>query len=43
MTVFDKPMLATRPYRPPIEDFKRGCEDIWSNGWQTGASCDVEK
>lgn len=35
MTVFDKPRLVTRPYLPALEDFKRGCEEIWSNGWLT--------
>ena len=35
MTVFDKPILVTRPYLPPLEDFKRGCEEIWANCWLT--------
>ena len=35
MTRFDKPILVTRPYLPPLEDFKRGCEEIWSNQWLT--------
>lgn len=35
MKRFDKPILVTRPYLPPIEDFKRGCEEIWSNQWLT--------
>lgn len=30
-----KPILVTRPYLPPIEDFKRGCEEIWANQWLT--------
>ena len=35
MTVFDKPILVTRPYLPPLEEFKRGCEEVWSNRWLT--------
>ena len=35
MNRFDKPILVTRPYLPPIEDFKRGCEEIWANQWLT--------
>ena len=35
MKQFEKPILVTRPYLPPIEDFKRGCEEIWTNQWLT--------
>ena len=35
MERFDNPILVTRPYLPPIEDFKRGCEEIWANQWLT--------
>ena len=35
MKRFNKPILVTRPYLPPIEDFKRGCEEIWANQWLT--------
>ena len=35
MKRFEKPILVTRPYLPPIEDFKRGCEEIWANQWLT--------
>jgi len=35
MKRFDDPILVTRPYLPPLEDFKRGCEEIWSNRWLT--------
>ena len=35
MKRFEKPILVTRPYFPPIEDFKRGCEEIWANQWLT--------
>ena len=35
MKRFDKPILVTRPYLPPIDAFKKGCEEIWSNQWLT--------
>lgn len=35
MKRFDKPILVTRPYLPPIEEFKKGCEEIWANQWLT--------
>ncbi len=35
MKRFSNPILVTRPYLPPLEDFKRGCEEIWSNQWLT--------
>ena len=35
MKRFDKPILVTRPYLPPLEEFKRGCEEIWRNQWLT--------
>lgn len=35
MKRFEKPILVTRPYLPPIEDFKKGCEEIWANQWLT--------
>ena len=35
MKRFEKPILVTRPYLPPIEDFKHGCEEIWGNQWLT--------
>ena len=35
MKVFEEPILVTRPYLPPLEEFKRGCEEIWSNRWLT--------
>ena len=35
MKRIEKPILVTRPYLPPIEDFKRGCEEIWENQWLT--------
>ena len=35
MKRFEKPILVTRPYLPPIEDFKRGLEEVWANQWLT--------
>ena len=35
MKRFDKPILVTRPYLPPLEDFKRGFQEIWANQWLT--------
>ena len=35
MKRFDKPILVTRPYLPDLEDFKKGCEEIWLNQWLT--------
>lgn len=35
MKRFEKPILVTRPYLPDIEEFKKGCEEIWANQWLT--------
>ena len=35
MKRFDKPILVTRPYLPPIEDFKKGVDEVWANRWLT--------
>lgn len=35
MKRFDEPILVTRPYLPSLEDFQRGCEEIWANQWLT--------
>ncbi len=35
MKRFEKPILVTRPYLPPIEEFKRGLEEVWANQWLT--------
>ena len=35
MKRFEKPILVTRPYLPDLEEFKRGCEEIWANQWLT--------
>ncbi len=32
---FDKPILVTRPYLPPLDEFKTGLEEIWANQWLT--------
>ena len=35
MKFFPEPILVTRPYLPDLEEFKRGCEEIWNNRWLT--------
>ena len=35
MRRFDKPILVTRPFLPPLNDFMRGCEEIWESQWLT--------
>lgn len=35
MKRFDEPILVTRPYLPPLEDFQAGCREIWTNRWLT--------
>ncbi len=35
MKKFDTPILVTRPYLPPLEQYKEGLEEIWSNQWLT--------
>lgn len=35
MKRFEEPILVTRPYLPGLEEFKRGCEEIWRNQWLT--------
>ena len=35
MVRFEKPVLVTRPYLPPLEEFKRGLEEVWANQWLT--------
>lgn len=35
MKKFDTPILVTRPYLPPLEQYKEGLEGIWSNQWLT--------
>ena len=31
--VFEKPVLVTRPYLPPLDDFRRGLDEVWANQW----------
>ena len=35
MKRFEESIYVTRPYLPDLEEFKRGCEEIWSNQWLT--------
>jgi hypothetical protein len=32
---FEHPVYVTRPFLPPLEDFKRGLQEIWENAWPT--------
>lgn len=32
---FDKPIYVTRPFLPPLEEFRQGLEEIWSSAWLT--------
>lgn len=32
---FDKPILVTKPFLPPIEEFTEGLKEIWDNQWLT--------
>ena len=32
---FEEPILVTRPYLPPLDEFKTGLEEIWRNRWLT--------
>ena len=33
MKRFSQPVYVTRPYLPPLEDFQKGCSEIWANHW----------
>lgn len=35
MKRFAKPILVTRPYLPPLDEFKKGLEEIWASQWLT--------
>ena len=35
MKRFDQPVYVTRPYLPPLDDFQKGCAEIWANQWLT--------
>ncbi len=32
---FEKPIYVTRPFLPPLYEFKQGLEEIWANRWLT--------
>lgn len=32
---FEKPIYVTRPFLPPLEEFKQGLEEIWESRWLT--------
>lgn len=32
---FERPIYVTRPFLPPLDEFKGGLEEIWSNAWLT--------
>jgi dTDP-4-amino-4,6-dideoxygalactose transaminase len=32
---FDKPIYVTRPFLPPLSEFKEGLEEIWESKWLT--------
>jgi len=32
---FDKPIYVTRPFLPPLEEFSKGLEEIWTSRWLT--------
>ena len=35
MKRFYNPIFVTRPYLPPLDDFKKGLEEVWANQWLT--------
>ncbi len=35
MQKFQKPILVTRPFLPPLDEFSRGLREIWDNQWLT--------
>lgn len=32
---FEKPIYVTRPFLPPLEEYRKGLEEIWKNAWLT--------
>ena len=40
---FNEKILVSRPYFPPLEEFKHGCEEIWRNRWLTNNGPMVER
>ncbi len=43
MKRFEEPILVTRPYLPPLEEFKAGCEEVWKSRWLTNDGPMLEK
>ena len=35
LTKFASPIFVTRPYLPPLEDFKQGLKEVWDSQWLT--------
>jgi dTDP-4-amino-4,6-dideoxygalactose transaminase len=35
ITPFKNPIYVTRPFLPPLEEFRRGLEEIWESRWLT--------
>ena len=35
MRRFENPILVTRPYLPPLDEFRAGLEEVWRNQWLT--------
>ena len=35
MRKFEKPILVTRPFLPPLREFTEGCREIWESQWLT--------
>ena len=40
---FDKPILVTRPFLPPLEEFTEGVKEIWGNYWLTNMGPIVQR
>jgi dTDP-4-amino-4,6-dideoxygalactose transaminase len=40
---FEKPIYVARPALPPLEDFRRGLEEIWDRAWLTNNGPLVEQ
>src|SRR4030066_1077267 len=32
---FEKPIYVTKPFLPPLEEFRQGLEEIWESRWLT--------
>jgi dTDP-4-amino-4,6-dideoxygalactose transaminase len=40
---FDKPILVTRPFLPPLEEFMEGVKEIWGTYWLTNRGPIVQR